>query len=873
MEKRGLSSKEAAEKLKANGLNKITEKGKTSVLKILYRQIKNNFAIYLLIITIIISFFVGKVETAYTLISVVLLILVVGFIQEYKAEKAISSLKHLISPVSIVIRDGVEKEIPSTELVLGDFVILRTGERIPADLTVLEQSDLKVNESILTGESKEISKSVIGDDGSKPVNTLFMGTHVVNGRCVAKVIKTGMNTKFGKIASLISETEKELPLQKKVNRISKVIAIVGIVMAIIISSILLIRAPEITTPLIVEVLIIAVAISVASFPEGFPVALLTTLSSGTHRMANKNAIVNRMSIIETLGETTVICSDKTGTITKGEMTVKKIFVDNKVIEVTGAGYEGHGQFIQGGKEISPLKDNVLNLLLKGSVLCNDASIKRTGEDMQYSIIGNPTEASLLVLAAKADLFKEDIDSIRKEEITFNSQRKLMSVLCTLDRKDFVFVKGAPEILLSKCSQVQRSNGCFSLTDKDQSKILRLNEDLNKQSYRTLAIAYKQARNLSRDSFEQDLIFLGLMAIEDPPREEVKDAISACIDSGIKVKMITGDHKDTALSIAKRVGLNGKVMTGEELDKISDKELLKIVQEITIFARVRPEHKLRIIEALKNNGEIVAMTGDGVNDAPALKMAHVGIAMGRSGTDVSRSVSDLTLKDDNFATIVEAISEGRTIFNNMRKFVTYQVSCNFAELAVLFTSVLLGMPMPLLAIQILFMNMVTSDIPAITLGLNPHSKDIMKLPPRRNSNLISKNLFIVLAIAGILTAALTFGAFYISFYILGQTLEASRTVALVTLIIAEIANAFNFRSLRKGVFGRSLFVNKYLVYASAVSILATLVIIYTPLRSAFSTTPLSLLAWVAIVLAALLVLVIFDVLKKLNNKTKTLEDII
>jgi len=872
MKRRGFTEEEALEKLKIQGPNEIRDQNNSSVLRIFLRQVKNNFAVYFLFVTMIVSFFVGKDVTGYTIAVVLLIIVSVGFMQEYRAEKTIQSLKTLISPVSIVIRGEKEREVSSLDLVIGDIVVLRTGEKVPADMIVLEEFELRVNESVLTGESNEVVKTIAKSESNyKKENILFMGTFVVNGRAIGKVIHTGMDTKFGKIASLISETEKELPLQKKVNKVAKIIAIIGITMAIIISLILLSKSDEVNSELFVEILIIAIAISVSAFPEGFPVALLTTLSSGTYNMAKKNAIVNRMSIIETLGETTVICTDKTGTITKGEMTVRKIFADNKIIDVTGGGYEGHGNFLEDGRNISPLKDPVLNLILKGSVLCNDASINRKGEDSLYSVIGNSTESALLIMAAKANLFGEDLNSIRKAEIPFNSKRKLMSVQVKIGKDELIFTKGAPEILIEKCSFIQKRKKSFRLRSFGKEEIIKLSESLNSKAYRTIAIAYKPLSSLNKDNFEKDLIFLGIMVLEDPPRSEVKEAIKTCIDAGIKVKMITGDHKDTAYSIAKQIGLNGRIVTGDYLDRIDDAKLVSVVDKITIFARVKPEHKLRIVEALKKRGEIVTMTGDGVNDAPALKTAHIGVAMGRSGTDVSRSVADLTLKDNNFATIVEAISEGRTIFNNMRKFVTYQLSCNFAELTILFVAVLLGMPLPLMAIQILFMNLVTSDFPAITLGLNPHSKDIMQAPPRKKSSLLTKELFFVLAIAGFIMAFFTLGTFAFVYYYLNQPIEVARTTALVTLILFEITNAFNFRSFRKPVLTRSLLVNKYLVYASLVSILATILIIYTPLNIYFYSASISLYYWLSLIALSLILVVIFDILKFINKKYNFLEE--
>ena len=875
MDKRGLTEKEADKRLQTYGFNEIKESLVISPIKILFRQVRKNYIIYLLFIAVILSFLVGKSITAYTILAVIFVIIFTGFIQEYRAEKAIKSLKGMLMPVSIVIRDNKEKEIPSKDIVPGDIILLRNGEKIPADCIVIEEKELLVNESILTGESKEVEKTATKTEKDySEKNTLFMGSFIVNGKCLAKAIHTGMNTKFGSIARMISTAEKELPLQNKVNKISKYMAIVAIIFSILTGLFMIIGKPP-SENLLIDALILMIALMVSAFPEGFPVVLITALATGVYKMAQKNAIVNRMSIIETLGETSVICADKTGTITKGEMTVTKIFADNHLIDVTGAGYEGKGDFLLNNKKISPEKDNVLSLLIKSSVICNDARIERTGEDNFYKINGTPTEASLLIMAAKAKVHKEDLNFKITEEMPFDSKRKMMSVLCKLEKENYVFSKGAPELLLKNCKKIQRSDRVFSLTEREKRKILDLNKELTSNSLRTLAIAYKKASSFNKDYFEEELVFLGLVGIDDPPREEVKESISLCMKAGIKVKIITGDNKETAVAISKRVGLHGRVIEGQELDKITEHELSKIVNEIVIFARVKPEHKLKIVKALKLNGEIVTMTGDGVNDAPALKEAHIGVAMGKNGTDVSREVADLTLKDDNFATIVMAIREGRTIFKNIRKFISYQLSCNYAELMILFFGVLLapflGWQIPLLlALQILFMNLVTDDLPAITLALTPSSLDIMDEKPRKKKEILNKHLIIWLAIAGISMAIITLFVFFISFSLLHQTTEFARTTALLSLIFLEIANAYNFISFRHKVSLESLRVNKYLFYASILSILATIAVIYSPLNKVFGTVPIGITGWLFGIISAIIIVLVFNLLKGLNEKKNFLK---
>jgi P-type Ca2+ transporter type 2C len=874
--KRGLSSKEASLALEKFGYNEIKDLNKTSMLKILFRQITGNFIIYLLLIATILSFVVGKNVTGYTILVIIFIVVLTGFFQEYKAEKAIESLKKLVMPTSIVLRDGKELEVLSKEIVPGDVLILRTGEKIPADCVLLEERDLLLNESLLTGESKEVKKSLTRNLNSpKEENLIFAGSFIVSGKCVAKVISTGMGTKFGKIAGMISSIEKELPLQKKLNKITKYMASTGFLVAIL-TGLGFLFSVDFSSEYFVEVLILIIAISVSAFPEGLPVVLIIALSSGAYRMAKKNVIVNRISIIETLGETTVICSDKTGTITKGEMTVKKIFFNNKMVDVTGVGYEGEGDLLLKGEKIKVESEPVLKSLIEAGIICNDSRIERTGEDKNYSIFGLPTEAALLVLGSKAGIYKEDFSKKRVEEIVFTSERKMMSVVLK-DKKDYViYSKGALEVLLEKCSHIKTDSGIFRLLNRDKKKILGEFSKMSSDSLRVLGLGYKNSSSLDKDSIEKDLVFLGFVGMEDPPREEVSQAIQDCFRAGIKVKMITGDHKETALSIAKQIGLKeGLVVEGKELDSLNDKDLIKLVRQAVVFARVRPEHKLRIVRALKENGEIVTMTGDGVNDSPALKEAHIGVAMGKNGTDVSRSVSDLTLKDDNFATIVSAIKEGRTIFNNIRKFTSHLVSCNYAQLLVLFVGVLLfpilGWPVPLfLALHILFMNILTDNLPTITLGVNKSSEDIMKQKPRKNAEIFSKGTVYAFVFSGTIMALMTLFIFWLTFNFLGQSVIEARTTSFLFLIMTGIAGAYNFRSFRKGVFNRSLWTNNYLFIASLISVLLTVLIIYTPLNRLFELIPIPLFHWVLALGFSLLFILIFDFLKKINNKRKFLD---
>lgn len=864
----GLTTAQAQQKLEEYGSNELQDIHKTSVLDILFRQVRSNFVLYLLTVTAVMSFFLGEALTTYVIIGVILIVVATGFIQEYKAEQAISALKKMIMPITRVIRDGKETEIPSSEIVPDDIIVLRVGEKIPADCLVVEQSNLRVNESVLTGESADIKKLVVAGGTYTEENLIFMGSFVVAGRCIAKVLQTGMSTRFGKIAGMISAAEKRLPLHDKINRISMYMVIIGLAAAILTGIVLFLRADALTAEVIIGIAIIVIALCVSSFPEGFPVVLTATLAHGVNRMAKQNAVINRMSIIETLGETSVICTDKTGTLTKGEMTIKKMFLDGELYDVSGVGYEAEGVITKDNKAVDLSSHHAFTGLLKCAVLCNDSNIERLGTDSEYKVIGSSTEGSLLILGAKLQVFKENFNGKRIEEMPFDSQRKMMSILYSEGRNKLVLVKGAPEVVLKKCTHILTARGTEKLSAEDHKAIITTNHQLTTSSFRSLALAYKHSRD---DVYTEDeLVFLGLVGMEDPPREEVAEAIAQCLQSGIKVKMITGDHRETALAIASEIGIKGEVLTGEEMDKLSDSELIQRVNSIGIFARVKPEDKLRIVQALKANGEIVTMTGDGVNDAPALKEAHIGVAMGINGTDVSRSVADMTLKDDNFATIVLAIKEGRTIFNNIRKFVVYELSCSTSDIFILFSGMVvapfLGWYTPIItALQILFMNIVTDNIPAMTLGFNPTSKDIMHEHPRKNAQILTAGFFWLMILNGILMGLICFALAYLSFNILDMTDETARTTVFVGMILIQLANAFNFRSFRYLVLTRSLFINKYLFMASLFSIIATIVILYTPLNTVFDTVPLGLTSWVLAIAAGLSIIVLVDIQKMLYNK--------
>ncbi|MFT4308919.1 MAG: cation-translocating P-type ATPase [Candidatus Woesearchaeota archaeon] len=867
---RGLTSREADKLLEEHGPNELQEVLKVSPLKILFRQVKKNSMVYLLTFAMIISFLVPEKQlTGWALVVVILIVIGVGFFQEYRAEQSIKALKSMIMPKTVVLRDGKQKEVESRLLVPGDIVMLRTGERVPADCVVLDEKELRLNEAVLTGESKEIRKTAYKKK-EKPENHIFMGTYIVNGRATARVLKTGMDTEFGKIADLIGTAEKELPLQKKVNLLTKYLAIIALSVSFLTGITMLTRV-EWIAPELIEILIVVIAISVASIPEGLPVVLITTLAAGARRMAVKNAIVNRMSVIEALGEATVICTDKTGTLTRGEMTVKKIWSDYKFYDVEGAGFSSEGRFLHNRKNVDIKPTSHLHLLIKASVLCNDSKIERSEDIDEYHVIGSPTEGALMILGAKANIYLEDINAVRKEEIPFNSHRKMMSVL-TKEKSDYyVYTKGALEFVLPHCTHHYKGSRIDKLSQAERKAIMKANESLTTQGYRTIAVAYKKSVSKTKASFEEKLVLIGILGLEDPPRPEVKNSIKQCDTAGIRVIMLTGDNKETAKAIAREIGIKGNVLEGFEIDDMTEEELSKVLVKAGVFARVKPEHKLRIVKNLKSTGEIVAMTGDGVNDAPALKESHIGIAMGKNGTDVTREVADITLKDDNFATIVCSVEEGRTIFNNIRKFTSFQISTNIAQLSLIFVSVMLNLPLPLIALQILFMNLLSDEVNAITLGFNKSSDDIMKVKPRKKSFILNKDLIILILVAGII---MTVGPLLVFNYLInerGASLEFARTMALMTIVIMGLGKAFIFRSFRKGVLNRSPFVNPYLVGTSTLSLLLLISIVYIPaLNPVFETLPVPILYWLVPIGLAMMMILIFDIIKYLNNKYRYLD---
>ena len=792
------------------------------------------------------------------ILAIVIACASLGFFQEYRTEKALEALKKMAAPKAFVIRDGKEKEILTRDIVPGDIILLNVGQKIPADARIIEGLSLKIDESMLTGESTPVEKTIDSIPLDTPItemsNMVFAGTIVVHGKGKAIVTSTGMNTEFGKIAKLLQTVKVvKTPLEIKMQQIGKWLGIAALFVVAIISALGLLRGYE-----ALEMLIWGVSLAVAAVPEALPAVVTGALAIGTHRMAKRKAIVRKLPAVETLGCTTVICADKTGTLTKAEMTVRKIFFNDGIIHVTGVGYEPKGNFLKNNELIDKDeidKDEHLSLLLKAALLCNDASLKKNGKS--WHIVGDPTEGALVVLAMKAGLSQE---IIRKEyprigEISFTSERKLMTTIhSTPEGEKLAFAKGAIEVLLKKCTKVLRNGKIVSLEENEKEKILENNEQMAKDALRVLGIAYKrlpkELEEFSEEKVENDLVFLGLIGMIDPPREEAIQAIHLCEKAGIKVKMITGDHKLTAIAIAKELGLlkeNELVITGAELDRLSDEDFEKIVENVAVYARVSPEHKLRIVKALKKNGHIVAMTGDGVNDAPALKNSDIGIAMGITGTDVTKEASDMILADDNFATIVAAIEEGRAIYDNIKKYLMYLLSCNIGEILIMAIATLIGFPLPLLALHILWVNLVTDGLPALALGIEPAEIDIMERLPRSPKESIFYGIKgIILAIAMLMA----FTTLTIYSWFLKESLIKARTMAFATIVMFELFISFGCRSERHPIIKIGPFKNKFLVISVIASALMLLFVIHIPtIGTLFKTTRLTLNDWIIVLMAS------------------------
>jgi P-type Ca2+ transporter type 2C len=848
--KDGLTDAKASERLGKYGPNELKEIKKKSPILMFFEQFRS-FLIIILIFAALISFVFGEVVDGIVIAIVIVLNACIGFYQERKAQIAIASLKRLASPQADVYRDGNVKTVYARELVPGDVIILDAGKKIPADARIIESMNLRVDESVLTGESVPVEKTVDKLNENIEIadmeNMLFAGTTVTYGRAKAVVVETGMNTQVGKIAGLVQEEQEQTLLQIRLEKLGKQLIVIIAALCVVIFALDFLRG----NPML-NAFMTSVAIAVAAIPEGMPAIVTITLAIGVQRMAKRNAIVRRIHSVETLGCTDVICTDKTGTLTMNQMTVRKIYANEKIIDVTGEGYNKEGKFLVNGSEYT--LDEDIKTLLRTGLLCNDANLQDNG------IVGDPMEAALVVVALKG---MEDMREQQKriDEIPFDSVRKMMTTINEYDGKKISYTKGAPEIVLAKCSMILKNGSVVPMTDDDRKKINEINNNLTNDAMRTLAFAYKNVNEYTKDLLEKELVFIGIVGLRDPPRKEAKESVELCKKAGINVVMITGDHKNTALAIGKELGIyeEGKlVLTGEELNKKSDEELEAIVEDVCIYARVSPEHKLRIVQALRNKKHVTAMIGDGVNDAPALKKSDIAVTVG-AGTDVAKEVSDMILTDNNFATVVSAVEEGRNLYDNIRKTINYLLSCNFGEILTILTAIIINLPTPLIPIQILWMNLVTDGLPALALGVDKGDPDVMTRKPRsRNEKILNKqSIFFILAVGFVMCLA-SISLFVIT---LEQGFVRASTVAFTSIIIMQMLFALISRSEKHTVLKLGLFSNKKLLIAIAVSIILQLMIIYLPFfNGVFRTEALSMIDWARILAVSLTVFIIFEAVK-------------
>lgn len=867
----GLANEEAKKRLLRYGPNQLEEKNRVTPLKVLVRQFAN-VIVWVLAAAAIIALLAHEVINFWAIIGIILFVILMGFLQEYRAEKAMEALRKFVQPITRVRREGTLKEIPSKDVVPGDILVLESGDMIPADALVIEMIGLRVEEAALTGESVPVNK--------EKDEMIFAGTQIVHGKCSALVVSTGMKTKLGEIAGLVQQEEETTPLQEKITKLARSLAAIALIASLVTLITGLFKGAPVT-----DMLLIAIALAVAAVPEGLPLTMTITLANGMRHMAQHNAIVRKMLGVETLGSTTVICTDKTGTLTRNEMTVRKIVLSGRELDITGMGYEPIGELLNGNTPVDIENEKGLEMLLRAGALCNNAALEESNNE--WKGIGDPTEIALVVAAAKAGIWKGKLDDElpRLQEVIFTSERKMMSTLHNIQEQEMAFTKGAPEMVLERCTRIYSPSGVRALTEHDRAEMLEKNHGLAQKTYRVLALAYRPLSTKSEE-LENDMTFLGLAAMLDPPREEAKKAIETCHRAGIKVVMITGDNQETAKAIAMEIGLSdgivpldgitdGKVrrilddgaITGSELDELNDEEFSRVVEKVSIYARTRPEQKLRIVKALQAKGHVVAMTGDGVNDAPALRKADIGIAMGIKGTDVSREASVMVLQDDNFATIVEAIKMGRGIYSNIEKFTTYLVSRNFTEMMLILIAIaLLGFDyIPLLALQILFINVFSEVVPAISLGMDPVREGIMRIKPRdpKEEILGKRNMILVISIA-VTMSIVSFLVFLAADPF--TDIQKARTLTFVTKISMALFVPASFRSLDESIIKMGLFSNRSMLIGMFITSLLILGVVYIPLfQLVFELTPLTAMDWVLPLGAAFLTLLIVEGIKFVVRK--------
>lgn len=843
----GLSSEKAIELLEKNGKNELKAKNKKSLFSKLLDQFKDPM-ILILIGACILSAMVGEITDSLIIIAIVVVNAILSLNQEGKAEKAIEALQKMASPMAKVYRDAKLSHIPSCDIVVGDIVLLETGDIVPADLRLIESVNLKIDESSLTGESVAVEKFCDKVyDGNVEIgdreNMAASSTIVSYGRGMGVVVATGENTEIGKIAKALDSFEDEqTPLQKKLEGLSKSLGLITIFVCILVFAVgILYKQPFLL------MLLTAISLAVAAVPEGLPAIVTIVLSLGMTKMVKKNAIVKKLLAVETLGTTTVICSDKTGTLTQNEMTVKKVFVNDKVFDVEGTGYEPSGNILYNENIVNVETEKSFLTISTIASLVNDAKLVK--EDI-YKILGDPTEGALLTLAEKINLKKDALEQDHKRvfEIPFDSTRKMMTTFNEnlFESNILSCTKGAPDIVIDNCKYILIDGKEEELTLEIKDKILKQNISFAKGALRVLAFAYRKfdvlPENISSEEIEKDMVFVGLMGMIDPARPEAKDAIKECKKAGIIPIMITGDYLETAVAIAKDLGIlddSSKAIMGRELNNMTEDEILEVVKTTRVFARVSPENKVQIVSSLKKNGHIAAMTGDGVNDAPAIKKADIGVSMGITGTDVAKNTSDVILTDDNFATIVSAVHEGRIIYSNIKKFVSFLLSCNVGEILIVLLSIIVNIPVPFVPIQLLWLNLVTDSFPALALGVEKGDEDIMEVPPRSpNEPILDKEMIFSIISQSIAITTATLLAYCYGIYHYPNHIEGARTVAFFTLITAELLRSYSVRSSRFTLSHIGIFSNKTLVYGTALSFVLMLVVIYVPfLQTYFETVTL------------------------------------
>lgn len=849
----GLSSQEANNKLSEYGKNALEEEKGRSYFAKLMDQFKDPMIIILLAASIV-SAIVGQIEDSIIIVAIIVIMALLSLYQEGKAEESIKALQKMASPHAKVKRDGKIVEIASEDLVPGDIVILETGNIVPADLRLFESANLKIDESSLTGESVPVEKDAnLNYDGVVEIgdreNMAFSSTIVSYGHGEGIVIATGKYTEIGKIATSIQSLEDEqTPLQKRLAGLSKTLGLVTVgICALVFLVGVLYKKP------LLDMFMTSVSLAVAAIPEGLPAIVTIVLSLGMNKMAKKNAIVKRLLAVETLGTTTVICSDKTGTLTQNEMTAVKSFVDGVEMDITGTGYGPIGNFLKDTKEISIEDVQSLDLFAHIASLTNDASLVKDNDT--YNMIGDPTEGALLTMAEKLSINKEEANKTypRIAEIPFDSDRKMMTTFHNnfMGYNTVSFTKGAPDIILDKCNKILLNGEVIELNDELRKEVFDKNIEFARQALRVLAFAYKSydemPKDISTENIENNMIFVGLVGMIDPSRPEAKLAIKECKDAGIIPVMITGDYLETAFAIGKDLGIverEDQVIMGKELNNLSPEEIREVVKHKRVFARVSPQNKVQIVTAFKENGEIVAMTGDGVNDAPAIKKADIGISMGITGTDVAKNTSDVILTDDNFATIVHSVEEGRIIYANIKKFISFLLSCNIGEILIVLIAILLNLEEPFVPIQLLWLNLVTDSFPALALGVEKGEEDIMDQPPRDpDEPILDKHSAILIGLQSIAITIATLGAYFYGLKHYGADINGARTVAFATLILSELLRSYSVRSTKHTVFHIGIFSNKKLVIGTAISTILMLIVIYIPgLNDLFYTVPLGLKEW-------------------------------